>query len=317
MEKKNGIAGLKEIGQKLGGTAIDVLHKAQDVGQKTSVSVQKGALDLSDKMKQAGYANRMKKYNPLFPDVYHSESFNLPNMITIVDDAVRRGIDVCVGAIGWLGKSAGTEVLYLYDEAVQDSGLTFIPTPQCDAIYYVDPFDRKRFIRVDRIFSLAQEERIAELKHIAHALGAKRFAIDSSESANVASKVDASAHATENLDRMNNADEHYEQHSANADAKSQTIKNVIELTGNDNPQMPNLKWYAHDDNILRLIDMRMAKEIRMEQFELSGASSSTMSHKTACAIDSAVKGIEAKANISMETQVMKEQSRKLYYSIEF
>ena len=61
----------------------------------------------------------------------------------------------------------------------------------------------------------------------------------------------------------------------------------------------------------------MAKEIRKEQFELSGVSSSTMSYKTACAIDSAVKGIEANASISMEKQVMKENSRKLYYSIEF
>ena len=251
MEKKSGLSGLKEIGQKLGGTAIDVLHKAQDIGHKTAASVQKGATDLSEKMKQAGYENRLKKYNPLFPDIYHSENFNIPNLVTIVDDAVRRGIDVCEGSIGWLGKSAGTEVLYLYDEAVSDSGLTFIPTPQCDAIYYVDPFDRKKFIRIDYIFTLAQEERMAELKHIAHALGATRFTIESSESTSVASKVDASAHATEKMDSKNNADEQYEQHSAKANTKSQIMKNTIELTGNDNPQMPKLKWYAHDNNILR------------------------------------------------------------------
>lgn len=51
-------------------------------------------------------------------------------MIKIVDDAERRGIDVCEGAIGWLGKVANTEIMYLYDEAVEDSGLTFVPMAQ-------------------------------------------------------------------------------------------------------------------------------------------------------------------------------------------
>lgn len=51
---------------------------------------------------------------------------------------------------------------------------SFIPAATCDAVYYVDSFDRRRFIRLDYIFDHAHKERMAELKHIASSLGARR-----------------------------------------------------------------------------------------------------------------------------------------------
>lgn len=79
----------------------------------------------------------MKKYNPLFPEEYNSDDFHVPNIICIVDDAVRRDIDVCQGAIGWRENKKDTEVLFLYDEFVEKSGLKFVPAPVCDEIYYI------------------------------------------------------------------------------------------------------------------------------------------------------------------------------------
>jgi hypothetical protein len=73
---------------------------------------------MSEKAKQDSYLRKMKKYNPLFPDVYTGSDFIVPNMIVIVDEAVRRGIDVCEGAIGWLDTENGIETLYLYDDAL-------------------------------------------------------------------------------------------------------------------------------------------------------------------------------------------------------
>ena len=54
----------------------------------------------------------MKQYNPLFPEEYFSDTFFVPNIIRIVDDAVRRDIDVCQGAIGWRENKKGTEKNY-------------------------------------------------------------------------------------------------------------------------------------------------------------------------------------------------------------
>ena len=106
-----------------------------------------------EKSKADSYARRMKKYNPLSPDQYKSDIFNLPNIIMIVDDAVRRGIDVCEGSIGWLSKESGVEILSLYDEAVEFSGIQFVSAVTCNAPYYVDSFNRNRFIRTDCIFT--------------------------------------------------------------------------------------------------------------------------------------------------------------------
>lgn len=132
-----------DAGSKMGESAKGTVQKSKKIGAKAVVAVQKSAVDMSDKMKSANYQSRMKKYNPLFPEEYYSESFKLPNMIMIRDDAERRGIDVCVGAIGWRGTVANVEVLYLYDEFLEESGLTFVPMPQCDAVYYVDPMKRR------------------------------------------------------------------------------------------------------------------------------------------------------------------------------
>ena len=50
-------------------------QKAADAGKKAAGGLKKGAEILSDKTKDLAYQSRLKKYNPLFPDEYTSESF--------------------------------------------------------------------------------------------------------------------------------------------------------------------------------------------------------------------------------------------------
>ena len=61
--------------------------------------------------------------------------------------------------------------------------------------------------------------------------------------------------------------------------------------------------------------MRMSRSnmIKSETLELFGASSATMSKKTACAIDSAVGG----GGVTLSSQAEKENQSKLIYRIEF
>lgn len=144
------------IDTKKGAEAVSgFLQKTSDFGKKTLADVQESAMTLSEKAKQDSYMRRLKKYNPLFPVVYHNVEFVLPKMIMIRDDVDRRGIDVCEGAMGWLGKESGMEILYLYDKDVASSGIQFVPAPTCDAVYYADSFSPKRYIRTDCIFSKA------------------------------------------------------------------------------------------------------------------------------------------------------------------
>lgn len=243
----------------------------------------------------------------------------MPNIIMIMDDAVRRGIDVCEGAIGWLSKESGVEVLCLYDEAVEFSGVQFVPAVTCDAVYYVDSFDRNRFIRTDCIFSKAHEERMAELKHVAYCLGAKRCSIEISESSSDTQVQNKSVKFTESFKGISST-ESSEQNIAQTGKSRRNGHIEVEFQGNDMLQTPKLKWFAHDDNIKRLIEMCCdgKRAVKTETLELAGSSSATMSQKTACAIDGAIgKMGGAKGNTSMDAQAAKEHHSKLLFHIEF
>ena len=290
------------------------LHKASDIGKKSVDGVKKGVETVVEQSKANSDMRRLKKLNPLFPDVYQSKEFFLPNMIVIVDDAVRRDEKLCEGAIGWTAKEGGMEVLYLYDEAVELSGLEFVPTVTCDAVYYVDSFDRKRFIRTDCIFSKAHEEKIAELKHIAYSLGAKSCSIEISET-NLQVKRECASLA-ESIGKKGAETDISNSYKLGT---QRTGRTVVEFEGSGAITVPNLKWFKHDDNIKRLIEMRCSgnNSVKSECLELSGSSSATMSSKTACSIDLAVGKINAKSKLNMEGQAENENRSKLIYCVEF
>lgn len=297
-------------------------RKGAEIGKKFSSDIQAKAKDISEKNKAENYQRRLKKYNPLFPQEYNSDEFNIPNMIVIVDDAVRRGIDVCEGAIGWLSNENGMEVLHLYDEFINDSGIEFVPAAICDAVYYVDRFDRKKFVQTDCIFSKAHEERLAELKNIAYSLGAKRCSIEISESSSEV-KVQKSNKESKSKVSSNRVDL-----SAGAKSKQQSsYKDVakhsgnieIEFGENNEVKMPKLKWFAHDDTIKNLVKMRVEDKnsIKSEILVLQGSVSATMSRKTAYAIDSAISKIGSNNKSDMENQATRENRSKLIFSIDF
>lgn len=311
------------IDTKKGAEAVSgFLQKTSDLGKKTISDVQTSAVALAEKTKQDNYMRRLKKYNPLFPDVFYGVEFNIPNMVVIRDDAERRGIDVCEGAIGWLSQESGMEVLYLYDEEVSACGLTFVPSAECDAVYYVDSFDRKRFIRTDCIFKKAHEEKLAELKHIANALGAKSCTIEISES-NVEVNVSKKKASFNGGGLLHGAKlSSTESADMNASAKisnRRSGKITSTFEGSSTPKMPALKWFAHDEIILKLIDSRFNSNnsLKTEMLELDGASSATMSQKTAYAIDNAVGAMKLKGGSSMESQAVRENHSTFLFSIEF
>ena len=52
------------------------LQKTSDAGKKALEEAQKNAAALSEKAKLESYERRLKKYNPLFPDVFNAVDFN-------------------------------------------------------------------------------------------------------------------------------------------------------------------------------------------------------------------------------------------------
>ena len=285
--------------------------KTAILGKKVVQGVQSGAKAITEHTQKSAYEKQLKKYNPLTPEQFKSEQFALPNVIEIVDDAVRRGIEVCEGAIGWTDSVNGVEILHLYDEWIKESTLQFIPFPKCDAVYCVDNFDRTRFINVDTIFERTTNEKIAELENIAYCLGAKSCSIEIIEQdteTKSARKSISSCAVSKNptTERSFSSQEHAQQSG----------KNITYFDGNKTPYEPPLKWFAFDDNIKGLIAMKCGgnNAIKSKVLELSCTTSATMSQKAAGAID---KLLKVKVSMSMEKKAIKEHCSILIFEVKF
>lgn len=320
---KNVVQSAEKIGKEISDGAIKT--KEVIVAESAKVidtSVQKSK-ELSDKYKNDAYLRKLKKYNPIFPDDYNSESFHTPNMIKIVDDAVRKGIDVCEGSIGWLSNENGMEVLNLYDEAIEFSGIKFYPMAQCDEIYYVDRFDRNQFINVNMIFNRAHEEKIAELKNVAYALGAKCCSVELSETTKdySSTKQHLDVHAKAKVKMVDaSSNESYDHNLDVKNSTQRTGRSLVRFAGNNTPKMPNLKWFAYDENVKGLIDMRLSGNNSILTYELAlqGATSAVMSENVACAIDNALGKMGlVKGKSTMANQATKEIHSKFIFYLEF
>lgn len=321
------MAGVVEVATVTGKKSIEVISNVvlqTASGSKAIASgIAKGAKDISEKAKEDSYKRRLKKYNPLFAEEYNSPDFFIPNIICIVDDAVRRDIDVCQGAIGWREKKKGTEVLFLYDEFVNQSGLDFVPMPICDEIYYVDSYEKKRYIKLDCVFQQAHEEKLAELEYIAYSLGAKSCSVQIEENEVKHDKKAKRAGTKENItiemQSIASQEESAEIESVSDSKVKYASGSETKFKGNDTVVVPKLKWFAHDNNIRNLIEYRMNRgnEITSKTLRLSGSSSATMSRKAACSVDAAVLEMNMGRSFSMEAQSIKENTLKIIYHLEF
>lgn len=306
----------------------NIVHGTSELSKKVSDSVKNNFVAIAERVENESYMRKVKKYNPLFPEEFRNKDFCIPNIIVIVDDAVRRGIEVCEGAIGWLGTENGCEILYLYDEAVEFSNIKFVPNVACDSVYYVDNLNRNRFIKCDCIFNLNQQERLAELAHIAGSLGAKQCYVEISESiANqqvnkkkaILKESKKKPTDTKKTDTLKCTEKvEFDDSSKNFTKISGRIE--TEFQGNSFPKKPSLKWFTNDEAICSFIDMRCrgTNTVKSHTFKIDGSSLSTMSIKAACAIDCALASIGGiSGDVSMETQTRRETQSSLIFHIEF
>lgn len=302
----------------------NVLGKAAEIGRKAADETREGAQSILARAQEENVKAQIKKYNPVFPSQYEAADFNLPNLVMIVDDVVRKGIEVCKGAIGWRSLQKGVEIFCLYDEAIIYSGLHFIPAAICDTIYYVDPHDRSQFIRLDCYFDKMQESRLAELQHIAYCLGAKRYSVEiydtSSEKQAASQKVSANVKDASGLVKGTSDTSESRSIEAERSAKRKRLASS-EFAGKRPPTLPKLCWFTHDENIQNLIRMRCSGQdeggIKSYAIEFAGSDFATMGANTAAKIDGVIGRIGAGSNFEMKSHAIKESHHTLRFQVEF
>jgi len=280
----------------------NAFKKVGDIGKKTV----ENAKSFAEQTQKNIHDKQAQRYTPITQEEFNNEDFQTPSIITIHDDSANREFIENEDAIGWIERHKDVPVLHMYNSFVNNSKLTFVPFAQKDDVYCVDKFKTDTYITAREIFGKATKEKLAELSNIAFILGAKSCSVEILEAE---TEVDSG-----NLKLGVKGMGTFGGGAKSTFSKKQSGKNVTNFEGHDNPQVPDLKWFEHDDNIKWLIEMRCNRAVKSNILELKGSSSATISKSLACAMDDV---LGAKANLSIEKKALKECDDILVFEVEF
>ena len=276
--------------------------KVGDFGKKAAEETKR----FVEQTKENIHEKKAQRYTAISLSEFESDNFKVPSIIKIEDDSANREFITDTEALGWIEIHKEIPTLHIYDSFVEKIGLVFVPIKQRNNVYCKDNFDSQKYINSNQVFGKATEEKLAELSNIACTLGAKCCSVKIVEAEKQTDSF--KAHMTVNgANPITSASE-------NSVTNQKYGKRISCFEGHDNPTTPQLKWFAYDDNIKSLIEMRINKNIKTTVLELSGSSCVTMSKELACAIDDI---LNISGNLSMEKKATNELSNSLIYEIEF
>ena len=277
---------------------LNAWKKMGDFGKKAAEETKK----IVDQTKENIHEKKAKKYTVVTLSDFEKEDFKIPSIIKIEDNSANREFIEDAEAMGWIELHKEVPAFHIYSSFVEKCGLVFIPVPQKDNVYCQDNFNSKKYINSNQVFGKATEEKLAELSNIAYCLGAKSC---SAEILEMEKQTDS--YKTQVMKPAGVG-------SQNSIANKKSGKRISYFEGHDEPTMPQLKWFAHDENIKNLIEIRCNKAIKSTVLELTGSSCASMSHSVACALDEI---LGSGGKVSIEKQAKKELNDSLLFEIEF
>lgn len=310
--------------EKAGGMAADaagaVVKGAAGIavaGAKAVVDVaQKGIEDLNEFI-----------YKPVFPDEYNSPDYKIPKMIVIKDEASRKGIDVCKGAIGWADKIGELEALCMYDDWAKTCGLSFMPTLTLDTAYYVHPFDSSKYVRVEDYITTMKKDMDAELADVAYCLGAKSYKIEHTEKKSRSfhvkghSKNSGSAPllvdgdpVQASLDGKGKVSFGYAHESECHEFLQQTF------AGEAKASVPELRWYKDDSSVNQLIKTRCSEGMNVSKTyrcEITNTYSACVGMGLAKKLDGALAAIKIGQKDKLQSELKKDSKMEYVYEVNF
>lgn len=308
-----------------GNAAVDAGNKMANVLQENvAPALQQGVSDAAESANHLVSSAKKSIFGSLLKEEIEAESFVLPKMINVVDASEKRTVDLEFGAIGWQSKEGKIKVLHIYEDALDIVPCDFYPSASSKSglVFYVDQLNPHRYIDLSKYFDIVADEKRAELLDIAYHLGAKHCHLECREEKRsiVSGKAAGKRTAKFQVDgvpvkatNQGEAEAEFEKYGTAVTLFSQ------EYSGSNDPQYPDLHWYAHDPKILQLIEARCdrANELKRYSAEISDTQSVTFDLNVAVGIDMAIKKMGLASNFSFEGQTRQEKRRKLTFVVEF
>lgn len=310
---------------RFGNAVVDAGNKMANVLQENvAQALQQGVSDAAEAASHLASSAKKSIFSLLLKEEIEAESFVLPKMINVIDASEKRTVDLEFGAIGWQSKEGKIKVLHVYEDALDIVPCDFYPSASSKSglVFYMDQLNPHRYIDLSKYFDIIADEKKAELLDIAYRLGAKHCHLECREEKRsiVSGKAAGKRTAKFQVDgvpfkatNQGEAEAEFEKYGTAVTLFSQ------EYSGSNDPQYPDLHWYAHDPKILQLIEARCdrANELKRYSAEISDTQSVTFDLNVAVGIDMAIKKMGLASNFSFEGQTRQEKRRKLTFVVEF
>lgn len=308
-----------------GNAAVDAGNKMANVLQENvAPALQQGVSDAAESANHLVSSAKKSIFGSLLKEEIEAESFILPKMINVIDASEKRTVDLEFGAIGWQSKEGKIKVLHIYEDALDIVPCDFYPSASSKSglVFYVDQLNPHRYIELSKYFDIVADEKRAELLDIAYRLGAKHCHLECREEKRsiVSGKATGKRTAKFQVDgvpfkatNQGEVEAEFEKYGTAVTLFSQ------EYSGSNDPQYPDLHWYAHDPKILQLIEARCdrANELKRYSVEISDTQSVTFDLNVAMGIDKAIEKMGLANSFSFEDQTQQEKRRKLTFVVEF
>lgn len=104
-----------------------------------------------------------------------------PKLVVIIGSEKKKLNNHGEEAVGYISKEGKQEVLYLYDGAVKESGITFRPSPQVNMVYWQNPFDKTQYISINTIFDFITQDKMDEFDQITSMLMDAKHAVENNQ----------------------------------------------------------------------------------------------------------------------------------------
>lgn len=300
------------------------LQKTREKAKELAVSAVQAAKDKATKLGEAintaKMENDMRVLRPAFKETLYivDDVQQTPSLICVVErDKKRDAALVCAGAVGYWTRVKGLDILNLYEDSAQETGISFVPNVT-QTFYYIDPYKRNVYVSLDSFFDYFKKERVNELEVIAQDLGAKNVRITFKEHKKSLVKKSGRANAKAGITKTNakaetaydNSDKEFSQIEIAAD---------VHFRGREKPQIPSLVYFRRESDIEKLIQMRMNPEnpITSKDYRFQCSKTSGMSEKAAAKIDGVLQHLKCNGTATISSEIQRENRTELEYHIEF
>ena len=281
-------------------------------------NAKQGGEQLGSWLDQTKRDMELKSLRPIFEEDLNSPEFAMTKMIRVAQmDKKHAESEVCKGSIGYMSEQKGVTVVNIYADKADLYGLTYYPDRDSE-IYYVDPFDRDRYVALDDYFHYLKVARVNELQRIAQDLGATHFRVTYKEDL----RTEMENHQKGGLKAVHKnlkANEAAEVEHSISEKNSSTIEIAAEMEciGHE-PRRPTLEYFKNDPQIKNLIDLRLNDNTLTHQvYTLNLSNSCGVKIKDALKIDAALSAMKYSGNATFVSEAQSEMRRFFEYEIDF